>query len=83
MDTTADLLSYREAADYLNLPSGTLRALVHHDRIPHVRFGPRTVRFRRASLDAWLDELELDSGADAAQERAAAPWAFVDPHAER
>lgn len=48
------LLDYEEAAAYLALPIGTLRAMVHRKTIPHHRLGPRTVRFDRADLDAWL-----------------------------
>ncbi|MGQ0506798.1 MAG: helix-turn-helix transcriptional regulator [Myxococcaceae bacterium] len=48
------MLSYPEAARVLGLALGTLYAMVHQRRIPHVRLGPRLVRFRRNELDAWL-----------------------------
>lgn len=50
------LLTYTEAATLLNLPRGTLHAMVHHRMIPHLRLGPRSVRFRRAELERWLDD---------------------------
>lgn len=50
----AKLLDYEQAAAYLSVPVGTLRAMVHRKTIPHHRLGPRTVRFDRADLDAWL-----------------------------
>jgi excisionase family DNA binding protein len=49
-----EMLSYPEAARVLGLALGTLYAMVHQRRIPHVRLGPRLVRFRRNELDAWL-----------------------------
>lgn len=57
----ADHLSYAEAADLTGLPLGTLYALVAQKRIPHVRLGPRLVRFPRAKLDAWLRQHFVDA----------------------
>ena len=53
-DNQPKLLDYGQAAAHLALPIGTLRAMVHRKTIPHYRIGPRTVRFDRADLDAWL-----------------------------
>lgn len=47
-------LSYAQAAAYLALPIGTLRAMVHRKTIPHVHIGPRTVTFELAELDRWI-----------------------------
>lgn len=55
MTTEARFLTYTQAAGYLALKPGTLRALVSHKRIPHVRIGPRSVTFDRAELDRWLE----------------------------
>lgn len=52
-------LNYKQAAEYLALPCGTLRSLVSHKRIPHVRIGPRSVTFDRAELDRWIDERKV------------------------
>jgi len=49
-----DMLDYDEASAVLGLPKGTLYAMVSHRRIPHIRMGPRLVRFRREDLDKWL-----------------------------
>jgi len=49
------MMDYYEAAAYLGLSKGTLYAMVSRRQIPHVRLGPRLVRFSRAELDAWLD----------------------------
>lgn len=50
------LLNYQQAAEYLALPVGTLRAMVCQKQIPHVRIGPRKVTFDQGELDAWIDE---------------------------
>lgn len=50
------LLSYRQAAELLGMPIGTLYAYVHDRRIPHIRFGARTVRFDSGELRAWIDK---------------------------
>ncbi len=49
------MLTYRQAATFLGVPVGTLYAWVHTRTIPHVRLGPRLVRFSRANLLAWVD----------------------------
>jgi excisionase family DNA binding protein len=48
------MLTYIETARLLGLPVGTVYALVHQRRIPHVRLGPRLVRFRKEELDEWI-----------------------------
>lgn len=48
------MLDYREAARLVSVPVGTLYTWVHEERIPHVRLGPRLVRFPRAELVRWL-----------------------------
>lgn len=50
------LINYKKAAEFLDMPMGTLYALVHQKRIPHVRLGNRMVRFDLEALQAWLDE---------------------------
>lgn len=54
-DNMQEILTYAEAGRYLNLPVGTIYSLVARQLVPHVRLGPRTVRFNRAELDAWID----------------------------
>jgi len=49
-----EYLTYNQAAKFLNMPKGTLYALVHERRVPHVRLSSRMVRFSRAELEAWL-----------------------------
>jgi excisionase family DNA binding protein len=50
-----DLLTYADAARILCVPIGTLYALVSRHSIPHVRIGPRLVRFSRDELARWVD----------------------------
>ena len=50
----SDLLTYPEAAELLKLKLGSLYALVAQSRIPHVRFGPRFVRFSHKALTEWV-----------------------------
>jgi excisionase family DNA binding protein len=49
-----ELLTYGQVSRRLRLPLGTLYALVHDARIPHVRLGIRLVRFRRSDIERWL-----------------------------
>lgn len=48
------MLTYVETARLLGLPLGTVYSLVSQRRIPHVRLGPRLVRFDRDELERWL-----------------------------
>ncbi|MGQ0506758.1 MAG: helix-turn-helix domain-containing protein [Myxococcaceae bacterium] len=61
-----EMLNYPDAARLLGVCVGTLYCWVHERRIPHVRLGPRLVRFRRAELDGWLAERHVPVEADAA-----------------
>lgn len=51
-----ELLCYADASRILGVPIGTLYAWVNQRRIPHLRFGPRSVRFRREDLNRWIAE---------------------------
>ncbi len=50
------LIDYEAAAKMLGIPVGTLYNWVAEQRIPHIRFGARTVRFDREALEAWVAE---------------------------
>jgi len=63
---SAEMMSYDDAAEYLRMKMGTLYCMVSRRRIPHVRLGPRLVRFRRADLEAWLEARSVGCG-DGAQ----------------
>jgi excisionase family DNA binding protein len=47
-------MRYAEAAEYLGLPVGTVRALVARGQLEHIRVGPRTVLLEVSALDEFL-----------------------------
>ena len=49
-----ELYTYDEVSSMLKVSKNTLYFWVAQGVIPHVRLGPRTVRFRRSELHAWL-----------------------------
>ena len=51
-----EMLTYSDVATLLGIPKGTVYAMVHAGAIPHVRLGPRLVRFERTAVLAWLEE---------------------------
>lgn len=52
-------LTYRELAQVLNLPLGTLYHRVSRKEIPHVRLGRRLVRFDVEEIGKWLKAQEV------------------------
>lgn len=57
MDTTnaANLIDYATVERVFGIKRSSLRYWVSVKRVPHVRLGPRTVRFRRDELQRWLE----------------------------
>jgi len=53
------MLDYSAAAKRLGVPLGTLYALVCRRLIPHVRLGPRFVRFESDALDQWIADRRI------------------------
>jgi excisionase family DNA binding protein len=51
-----DNVGYSEAARLTGLARGTLYWMVFEHRIPHIRLGPRLVRFSVRELQSWLAE---------------------------
>ena len=64
VERTRELLDEKQAADYLTVTPGTLSVWRSTGRyaIPFVKVG-RSVRYRRAALDAWLNARSRESGA--------------------
>lgn len=58
-EVTAAYLTYAEASELIGVKIGTLYAWVSRRMIPFVRLSPRVVRFRRADIDAWLQERSI------------------------
>ena len=57
-----NLLTYGDVERITGVPRTTWRVWVHLQRVPHVRFGPRTVRFRRAEIERWIAEHAVAAG---------------------
>lgn len=53
------LLSYKQAAQYLSVCESYLRRLKAKGNIPFVLVGDRAVRFRVSSLNQWVEEREV------------------------
>jgi excisionase family DNA binding protein len=53
----SDLLTYQEAAAFLNTSESSIRRFLQNDPTfpPPIRMGLRVVRFSRAKLDKWLE----------------------------
>lgn len=64
-----DLIGYREAARMLGLPIGTLYSMVSKRHLPHLRLGPRLVRFDPVALQQWVESHRV--GTEAASARGA------------
>ncbi len=49
-------MTYKEAAHYMGVKVSRLRSWVRERRIPFIRYGYRTHRFRRTDLDKFMEE---------------------------
>ncbi len=49
-----ELVGYQRVSVETGLSTSILRGLVRREAIPHLRLGPRTVRFRMAEIALWL-----------------------------
>ena len=54
MDKNSEILTIEELADLLKVSTRTIRRIVKRRELPYIRIG-RQLRFRRESIDAWLD----------------------------
>lgn len=57
---TSKYLTYKEVATMLGVPVGTLYAMVFQKRIPHIRLGPRFVRFSQEAIMVWLGRHQVE-----------------------
>ena len=53
-DRDDSLLTYTDVARVFNVRKNTLFTWVACRAIPHLRLGPRSVRFRRSEIEQWL-----------------------------
>lgn len=49
-------INYAAAAAHIGIKVTTLRSMVHHKQVPHIRVSPRVVVFDTDALDAWLSK---------------------------
>ena len=59
------VFTYDGASKYLNIKTNTLYSLVRNRQIPHLRLGPRMVRFRKRDLDEWMRSNEVPLAGEA------------------
>jgi excisionase family DNA binding protein len=57
-----DMIDYAGAETATGIKKSTLYALVVQNRIPHVRYGRRFVRFSRSELAKWILEHSVPAG---------------------
>ena len=53
-------VGYDGVEQLFGIKKATLYALVHAKRIPHIRIGPRFVRFEVAALQRWIEKHQVD-----------------------
>ncbi|WP_242353860.1 AlpA family transcriptional regulator [Anaeromyxobacter sp. SG64] len=56
-------LTYAEVARRLQLPVGSLYGKVRRGEIPHLRFGPRTIRFDADEIERWVKARQVEAHA--------------------
>lgn len=54
------ILTYKQTADLMSISLGTLYALVSQNRIPHLRFGKRFIRFDEEIILKWIQSKSQD-----------------------
>lgn len=52
---------YKELADFLKCPRGTVYAKVSRRELPHYRISGRMVRFKKSEILAWMQERQVQS----------------------
>ena len=57
---SASLMLASDVAELLQVSTAWVYAETRRGRLPHIRLG-RYVRYRRAAIDAWLDDAETSA----------------------
>jgi len=52
-ESTEDIMTVREASDYLRISIRKMRSLISEDEIPYARIG-RLIRLKKSELDKWF-----------------------------
>lgn len=61
MSNAPKRVNYQAAAEFLGIPAGTLRSMVHRKQVPHIRMGPQLVRFDLDELREWVSKHSVAS----------------------
>ena len=69
MSEQDNYVGYDEASRILNVKRQTLYAWVSRKRIPHIRLGPRCIRFSRVELNRWIEASRVQGWSDASKMR--------------
>lgn len=64
-----EYLDYEQASRILNVRRETLYSWVCRRRIPHIRLGPRCIRFSRAELNRWIEASRVEGWSHASGAR--------------
>jgi excisionase family DNA binding protein len=68
---TEQWVNIRQAAEHLGLSVAFLRKAVRQKRVPYARAGSKALRFRKAELDAWMEQHSCDGKLPTANTKAA------------
>jgi excisionase family DNA binding protein len=53
MNTTNEVMTAKQAGEYLNMPATTVKLYCRRNQIPHIKLG-RSYRFSKLALDKWM-----------------------------
>lgn len=56
-----ELLCTRDVAAMLGMPPDRIRRMAREHQIPHVRMTPRSIRYPRRAVEAWLRDLQMQA----------------------
>ena len=49
------LMTYKDLSEWLRLDPATISHMVSRKEIPHIRLGPRSVRFIESEIKEWIE----------------------------
>jgi excisionase family DNA binding protein len=52
-------LNYKQVAELLGVPIGTVYSMVFRQQLPHLRIGPRNVRFVKSEIKSWINSRRI------------------------
>ena len=55
-EKTPTFLTYQQTSKLLEIPLATLYSKTCRKEIPHIRLGPRSVRFEYSEIMTWIKE---------------------------